>query len=588
MLEVIAEHIRSRRHKLGRHVLFIGSSVKIPPEDIAVSALLEQLASEQVGRSFQELAAERRGTAALEQFAEQVPDHTRRCQLLREKLLSSARPAEGHTQLSRLVKDGYFPTIFTMEPDDLLEKALSVQHLEPETDYHLVVAGVDEPDVISVALKESTRLVIIKCGGDLESKYLPLTTAEIDAGLQPISKIIADALGVSVIFTAYADRDRPFLLNVPREGEKVFWINTLVPVSDEQMYTELKLESPASVEYHRLQPEVVALLQSRQSARHMLVREAGSFNEFFGKLQDWFQYRRTSRSRRRKELTVLRGGPYRFLDYFDVQDSKFFFGREQEIDEVIDLIRRQPLIVVFGRSGIGKTSLIRAGVIARFLGRGKDEPPVEDGSWLPSYALCEDDPGVSVRRAIVEAAEHAGYELPEALAEATLAELLVQTARITGHHIVVFLDQFEEFFVKLGQKTRDKFVGEIEDYLATDPADSHLVLSLREDFVGELYELQDRLPDVMHNMYRLRKLGHQQAHSAILKPAINFDIQIERDLVDRIVEDLYRDGVEPAQLQIVCHRLYEALLPGSRTITQHTYQRLGKAEKIQLTILAMR
>jgi len=426
VLKVIAEHIKSRRHKLRRHVLFIGSSVKIPPEDIAVSALLENVASEQVGRSFQELAAERRGTAALGEFAEQVPNHAQRCQLISEKL-SDARPAEGHSQLAHLVKEGYFSTIFTMEPDGLLEQALSTQHLEPETDYHLLVAGVDEPEVISVAAKESTRLVIVKCGGDLESKYLPLTATEIAAGLQPIGNIIANVFSVMAIFTAYAERDRPFLTYVPTEGEKVFWINTLVPVSDEQMYTELKLESPASAEYHRLQPEVVDLLQSRQSARHMLVREAGSFNEFFGRLQYWFQHRRSRRSRYRKELTVLRGGPYRFLDYFDVQDAEFFFGREREVEEVIDLIRREPLIVLFGRSGIGKTSLIKAGIMARLLGLEKDEAPLEDGPWLPVYTRCEDDPGVSIRQGIVEAAEQTGYELPAELAQSPWGELLAQT-----------------------------------------------------------------------------------------------------------------------------------------------------------------
>ena len=269
-------------------MLFIGSSVNIPPDDIAVSSLLEQLATEQVGHSFQELAVERRGQAALEQFAAQIPEHAERCALFREKLAGS-RPAEGHIQLAHLIKEGYFSTIFTMEPDDLLEQALSTQHLERETDYHRLVAGVDLAETISVALKESTRLAILKCGGDLGSKYLPLTAEEIGSGLQPLAETIGDVFSVLSIFTAYTDRDRPFLDYVPREGSRVFWVNVLVPVSDEQMYTELKLENPASVEYHRLQPEVVEVLQSRQSARHMLVREAGSFNQFFGKLADWFK-----------------------------------------------------------------------------------------------------------------------------------------------------------------------------------------------------------------------------------------------------------------------------------------------------------
>ena len=579
MLDVIADHIKSRRHKLRKHVLFIGSSVNIPPNDVAASALLEQLASEQVGRSFQELAVERRGTAALEQFASQTPDHAQRCEALQEKLADS-RPAEGHVQLARLVKDGYFSTIFTMEPDNLLAQALSTQHLEREADYHLLVAGVDSPVTIGSALKESTRLVIVKCGGDLESKYLPLIADEIRDGLQPVAEMIADAFGVVAIFTAYADRDRPFLGCVPREGGKIFWVNVLVPVSDEQRYTELKLESPGSVEYHRLQPEVVELLRARQSARHMLVREAGSFNQFFGKMGDWFERRRTSRAPRRKELTMLRGGPYRFLDYFDVQDSGFFFGRSEEISELIDLVRCQPLVVLFGRTGIGKTSLIKAGVMARLLGLDKEDKGDDDESWLPAYARCEDDPTASIRLTVTEAAAEAGYQLPSELSSAPLGELLSQTAGITGHRVVVFLDQFEEFFVKLGQKMREEFVSQVQEHLEADPSHAHLVLSVREDFVGELYELHDRLPEIMHHMYRLRKLRQEQARNAILKPAVNFGIQVERDLVDRIVEDLSRDGVAPAQLQIVCHRLYTALPQGSHTITQYTYQRLGGAEKI--------
>lgn len=579
MLDVIADYIRSGRHKLRKHVLFIGSSVTIPPQEVAVSALLEQLASEQVGHSFQELAVERRGAAALAEFAQQVPDHAQRRALFREKLADS-RPAEGHIQLAHLVKEGYFSTIFTMAPDDLLEQALSTQHLEPDADYHRLVAGVDTPETVSVALKESTRLVIIKCGGNLDNKYLPLTPDEIQAGLQAIHTSIAEAFAVLAIFTAYTDRDRPFLDYLPHEGGKVFWVNTLVPVSDEQMYIELKLESPASAEYHRLQPEVVEFLRSRQSARHMLVREAGSFNEFFGRLHDWFQHRRPRRGYQRRELSVLRGGPYRFLDYFDVQDSRFFFGREQEVDELIDLLCGQPLVVLFGRSGIGKTSLIKAGVMARLLGLDKEETPIDDRSWLPVYTRCEDDPEASIRLAATDAAEQAGYDLPGKVREASLGELLAEMVQVTGHRVVVFLDQFEEFFVKLGQKVRDEFVSQLQQYLDTAPTDVHLVLSLREDFVGELYELQDRLPDILHNMYRLHKLDHAQAHSAILKPAVNFGIQVERDLADQLVEDLSRAGVEPAQLQIVCHRLYEALSPGAHTITHYTYQRLGGAGKI--------
>jgi len=578
MLATIADHIMSRRHRLGRHVLFIGSGVRIPPADREVYLLLEDLARQHTGMPFQNLPVERRGPAVLAEFARQVPDQAQRCRLLRESL-SEAHPAEGHSQLARLVQDGYFPTIFTMEPHDLLEQALSDRHLEPETDYHLLVAGVDDVETISVALEDSSRVVVVKCGGDLASKRLPLTPEEIRQELESIGEVIREAFGVMCICTAYCSRDEPFIDFVPDEGGKVFWVNRQVPVADEQMYTELKLESPASMEFHSLQPKVVRWLRHRQSQRHLLVREPGSFNDFFARLRDRFEYRKHSSRGRRRDLTVLRGGPYRFLDYFDTEDSDFFFGRDQEISELIELIEQHRLTVLFGRSGIGKTSLIKAGVMARLLGR-HEEHLDEAEIWLPIYARCEDEPIANIREAALQRADAEDCDLGDAVDSEELVDLLLALATASSKRIVVFLDQAEELFVKLGDAVRDSSIRQLRECLTAADERIRLVLSIREDYLGELYELADKLPGVMENLYRLHKLDKQQAEQAIVQPAENFGLHVERKLVDRLVEDLAREGVEPVELQVVCDRLYEQKPAGSDTITQRDYERLGGAPKI--------
>jgi len=578
MLGTIADHIMSRRHRLGRHVLFIGSAVRIPPADREVYLLLEEIARQQTGNDFQHLPVERRGPAAVAEFAYQVPDQAQRCRLLRERL-GEARPAEGHSQLARLIQDGYFPTIFTMEPHGLLEKALSTRHLEAETDYHLLVAGIDDAETISVALEDSSRVLIVKCGGDLASKHLPLTPEEIRQGLSPIGEIIGEAFGVMCVCTAYADRDEPFLDFVPNEGGKVFWVNRQVPTADEQMYTQLKMESPASMEFHRLQPKVVRWLGHRQSQRHLLVREPGSFNDFFARLRDRFQYRKHTSRGQRRDITVLRGGPYRFLDYFDTEDSDFFFGREQEISQLIDLIDQHRLTVLFGRSGIGKTSLIKAGVMARLLGR-HEEHLDDAGVWLPIYARCGDEPIANIRQAAMQMAEEEGYNLDEAVGSDEIADLLSAIATASSQRVVVFLDQAEELFVKLGGPARNSSIEQLKQCLANGDERISLVLSIREDYLGELYELEDELPDIMENLYRLHKLDKQQAEQAIVQPAENFGLHVERKLVDQLVEDLAREGVEPVELQVVCDRLYEQKSAGSDTITQRDYEKLGGAPKI--------
>ena len=158
-----------------------------------------------------------------------------------------------------------------------------------------------------------------------------------------MSSVTSQAFRALSIFTAYSERDEPFLDYVPAEGGKIFWVNPIVPIADEEMYAELKLESPASVEYHRLQPRVVELLQRRQSTRHLLVREPGSFNKFFASLQDRFQSRQHSRRVYHKDLTFLRVGPYPFLDYFDIPDAALCFSRVRDTSHLLALIRNPPL-----------------------------------------------------------------------------------------------------------------------------------------------------------------------------------------------------------------------------------------------------
>jgi outer membrane protein assembly factor BamB/HEAT repeat protein len=578
MLSVIADHIKQHRHELGQHALFVGSSVVIPPADLRIEDLLQKLALDWSGNRLDALPPERRGPEAVELYAREVPDHAERCQAMKQQL-TDARPSEGHIRLARLIKDGYFPTIFLAEPDRLVEQCLQVNHMEPEKDYHHFVVGLDDAETIRVGLRDSTRVVMVKCAGDVESKFLPMSRREVQGCYDQLHEVIAETFKVFSIFVAYSDRDQPVLRHVSRDGGKVFWVNRMIPMRDERLFDELKVENPASVEYHRYQPEVMALLEARHSGRHLLCREPGNFNEFFGKMHGRL-IRRTHRpqDRRRKDLTVLRGGPYRFLDYFDVKDQDFFFGREDDIDAVLEMLRKHPLMVLFGKSGIGKTSLIRAGLIAG-LQHEAEQAETPEESWLAVTARCLDDPSAAIKDALASAIEEMGFDPAGLPTDEPLPVYLAAIRELVKRRVAICMDHFEEYFVHLGPKVQETFLDEMALCVAEQP-EVHWLMAIREDYVGNLYDLQPKLPEIMHHMYRLRKLTREQAEEAVIKPAQNFDVRLERTLSDRLLDDLYRDGIEPAQLEIVCDRLYQGKPRNMRTITAAVYERLGGAQRI--------
>ena len=590
MVGVVADYLKARRHRRGSHVLFIGSGATVPPDEYSLAVYLRQLAAETVHEEFTGLPAEQRLRAQLEAFAQSVPDPGERAKRLRAAM-NGARPAEGHVRLAGLVKVGYFPAIFTMEPHGLLEQALRNNFLEPGTDYHLLVLGQDPPEVVGGALQHSTRVTVVKCGGDLESRLLPLTEGELTAHLAPYREIISEAFRVLTIFTAYTDRDRPFLRLVPHEGGKIFWVNPTIPLSDQTAFAELRADEPGVAEYHKLEPEVTALMESRQSQRNLLARESGTFNGFFSSLgQALKQHSRRRSLRRGRALSVLRGGPYRFLDYFDVEDSEFFFGREEDTLHLVEMTEADRLAVLFGRSAIGKTSLLRAGLMATL--RERDEEYAGEGPrpLLPVYATCGEDPAEQMRQALLTRAQLQGLTLPAEAASQEFPELAGTLAELAEQRVLLIFDNVAGLFVTLGARVREEFVEKLARCQADERAlvgerRLHVLISIREDFLGELFELREALPGIMDHMFRLRRLTREQAENAIVKPAANFNLQMERDLVERVLEDLSREGVEPAQLQIVMYRMYELLQTPTQVMTLRLYQQQGGAPKLLTTYL---
>ncbi|MDZ7361337.1 MAG: winged helix-turn-helix domain-containing protein [candidate division KSB1 bacterium] len=261
--------------------------------------------------------------------------------------------------------------------------------------------------------------------------------------------------------------------------------------------------------------------------------------------------------------------PYKFLDYYTEQDAPLFFGREPEIESICSQILAHRSFIIHGRSGAGKSSIVCAGLLPRLKAMGH----------LAFAIRSFTDPMQQMVKALLPVVDGGD--------SSSLEELLSRAASDSSQQSVVFfLDQFEEFFLLLGEDSRKKFVEALGRLLAHENVPLRLVFTLREDLLAEMSQFKTAIPEVFHHEYRLKRLSREQAAAAITEPARVAGCRYEAELVQRLLDDLTeQDGIDPPQLQIVCDQLYDTRGHDNK-LTVAAYERLGTASKIIAGYLA--
>lgn len=287
--------------------------------------------------------------------------------------------------------------------------------------------------------------------------------------------------------------------------------------------------------------------------------------------------------------TVNADNPWPGLLAYHEADQPFFHGREAETDELLRLVLRETLTILFGLSGIGKSSLLQAGLF----------PRLRRQQMLPVYirlGFSPDQPGLGaqVRQAISAAAAQAGVQAPEGNSQKeTLWEYFHRREADFWNErnrlvlpLLVF-DQFEEIFT-LGRQdaiqaqASELFLGELGDLIEGRPPaalkahlDQHpedaanfsfsrhyykVLLSLREDFIPELEGLRERIPAVIHNRMRLQRMNGAAALQVVAHPQHLIEPAVAEQVVRFVAAapagmPLRQLELEPALLSVVCREL---------------------------------
>ncbi|NIR07682.1 MAG: hypothetical protein GTN82_19845, partial [Candidatus Aminicenantes bacterium] len=299
--------------------------------------------------------------------------------------------------------------------------------------------------------------------------------------------------------------------------------------------------------------------------------------------------------------------PYPGLFAFQEKDKDYFFGREKEINELFDRIKDNVLTIVLGKSGIGKTSLLQAGLI----------PKLRVNFYLPIYIKSRFDgadeinPLTQIKTIIEKEIQKLDKSAPF-FKNLTLWEYFHKVQILDGLvKPLLLFDQFEEIF-KIGKQTPERInpliveIGDLvqdwipvkvqekyknESILYSDENPTYrVVFSLREDYLAHLRNFYRYMPSAVDGIYhyRVSQMKGKDAINAVLKPGKDIikDDEVAVEIIEKIPESQDADyipyekqngsweskKIEPFLLCLFCYQVNEKRMT-------------AKADKVALELL---
>jgi len=284
---------------------------------------------------------------------------------------------------------------------------------------------------------------------------------------------------------------------------------------------------------------------------------------------------------------------------FEAQEADLFFGREHEANQLLALITARPVVLLFSPSGAGKTSLLNTRILPGLLQEGfQILPAARVGGMLPADVEEAEIANIYTFSTLSYWDQEHGSA--HKLAEMRLVDFLEgleHPLNDLGEPVprLAIWDQFEELFSTHLERWRDRedFFSQLADALEEDPLLS-VVLSLREEYLGQLEVYAPLLPDRLRARVRLEPMKPPAAREALIQPLRSMDITFTLEAANRLIEDLLKikvihpDGktvevagqyVEPLQLQVVARTLVDRLPADCKEIGMQEISSLGNPDQ---------
>jgi hypothetical protein len=298
---------------------------------------------------------------------------------------------------------------------------------------------------------------------------------------------------------------------------------------------------------------------------------------------------------------------------FETSERDLFFGRDSDIENLLDLVWLEKLVVLFGKSGYGKSSLINAGILPEIekedtvpivvrLGSyvaGKMPTPLDNLRLKIEEVLTNNPDADFIDRLNVPKTLWHQVKRKQSPQPPKGEILRTLPSGGGGRRFVLIFDQFEEFFTypvteqqafkeqladllytEVPQAVRnlnDTLTATQQAFIAT-PFDVKVLFAIRADRMSLLDSMKDKLPAILQKRYELKGLTEEQARQAIERPAqapqppegafvsspFTYSDEALRVMTQKLSETkvAQRKGIEAFQLQILCEYLEDKIIKG--------------------------
>ncbi len=262
--------------------------------------------------------------------------------------------------------------------------------------------------------------------------------------------------------------------------------------------------------------------------------------------------------------------PFKFLDAYSASDKDIFYGRETEIKEIYKKFYSADILLVYGKSGTGKSSVINCGLISEI--PSSDLFPINIRTGKMPYANLID---------ILQKISKKN--------DTNAVTLLEKIYHEKFKPIALIFDQFEEIFILADETERKKFINEVKK-ISDSALNVNFIFIIREEYYANLTEFEALLPNIYSNRIRIEPMNKNKIKEIITQPCKVCNVGIDNELPDNVIELVSKNGVniELTWLQIIMDKLYKKATERNQQkphIKLEDFKNLGKIDDVLTNFL---